>query len=53
MVGISHTKISPARVNHSAHPAAQESGGHLGFITHGEEYWSETRRVEFLREAVR
>jgi predicted alpha/beta-fold hydrolase len=26
-----------------------ESGGHLGFITHGEEYWPETRAVEFLR----
>jgi predicted alpha/beta-fold hydrolase len=24
-----------------------ESGGHLGFITHAKEYWSETRAVEF------
>jgi uncharacterized protein len=27
-----------------------ESGGHLGFLTFGQEYWSETRAVEFLRE---
>lgn len=25
-----------------------ESGGHLGFLTLGNEYWSETRAVEFL-----
>jgi predicted alpha/beta-fold hydrolase len=30
-----------------------ESGGHLGFITRGEEYWSESRAVEFLQTADR
>ena len=28
------------------------SGGHLGFITLGKEYWSEARAVEFLSHAV-
>lgn len=30
------------------HLELPESGGHLGFITHGGNYWSETRAVEFL-----
>ena len=29
-----------------------ESGGHLGFLTLGNEYWSETRAVEFLNQVV-
>jgi len=29
-----------------------ESGGHLGFITLGNEYWSETRAVEFCRRVL-
>jgi hypothetical protein len=28
------------------------SGGHLGFITLGQEYWSETRAVEFCRRVL-
>ena len=38
-----------------AHPHLQlelpESGGHLGFVTLGSEYWSESRAVEFLNQA--
>ena len=30
-----------------------KSGGHLGFLTLGNEYWSETRAVEFLERAVK
>jgi len=29
-----------------------ESGGHLGFLTLGKEYWSETRAVEFCRRVL-
>ena len=29
-----------------------ESGGHLGFITLGKEYWSETRAVEFCKKVL-
>jgi predicted alpha/beta-fold hydrolase len=29
-----------------------ESGGHLGFLTRGDEYWSETRAVEFCKKVL-
>lgn len=36
-----------AEANPHLHLEFPESGGHLGFITHANEYWSETRAVEF------
>jgi predicted alpha/beta-fold hydrolase len=41
-----------AVANPHLHLELPESGGHLGFITHGEEYWSETRAVEFCERVV-
>jgi predicted alpha/beta-fold hydrolase len=40
-----------AEANPHLHLELPESGGHLGFITRGEEYWSETRAVAFLNPA--
>lgn len=37
-----------AGTNPNLHLELPESGGHLGFITRGEQYWSESRAVEFL-----
>ena len=36
-----------AAANPHLHLELPEHGGHLGFLTLGEEYWSETRAVEF------
>jgi predicted alpha/beta-fold hydrolase len=36
-----------AEANPHLHLELPESGGHLGFLTLGKEYWSETRAVEF------
>ena len=36
-----------AKANPHLHLELPESGGHLGFITFGKEYWSESRAVEF------
>jgi len=41
-----------AEVNPHFHLELPESGGHLGFITLGKEYWSETRAVEFCRRLL-
>jgi predicted alpha/beta-fold hydrolase len=38
-----------AIANPHLHLELPQSGGHLGFITLGQEYWSETRAVEFCR----
>lgn len=40
-----------AEVHPRLHLELPESGGHLGFISRGGEYWSESRAVEFLTRA--
>ena len=42
-----------ARAHPNLHVELPHGGGHLGFITPRNEYWSESRAVEFLRQAVR
>lgn len=41
-----------AAANPHLHLELPESGGHLGFITRGEEYWFESRAVDFLNQVV-
>jgi predicted alpha/beta-fold hydrolase len=41
-----------AVANPHLHLELPGSGGHLGFITLGKEYWSESRAVEFLLRAL-
>ena len=41
-----------AEANPHLHLELPRSGGHLGFLTRGNEYWSETRAVEFLLRAL-
>ena len=41
-----------AQANSYLHLELPTSGGHLGFPTQGHEYWSESRAVEFVTQAV-
>ena len=41
-----------AVANPHLHLELPESGGHLGFLTFAQEYWSETRAVEFCERIV-
>ncbi|MDA7649859.1 alpha/beta hydrolase, partial [bacterium] len=41
-----------AKASKSLHLEIPRHGGHVGFVSRGSEYWSETRCAEFLKEVI-